>query len=64
MITMRILVIDDEAHIRKTTTMTLDALGHECAQAHNSAGPWAFCKRRVSTRHFSTCASATRTAWS
>jgi len=32
---MRILVIDDEAHIRKTTTMTLDALGHECAQAPN-----------------------------
>jgi len=30
---MRILVIDDEAHIRKTTTMTLDALGHECTQA-------------------------------
>lgn len=34
---MRILVIDDEAHIRKTTTMTLDALGHECVQAQNSA---------------------------
>ncbi len=32
---MRILVIDDETHIRKTTTMTLDALGHECAQAAN-----------------------------
>ncbi len=34
---MRILVIDDEIHIRKTTTMTLDALGHECEQAENSA---------------------------
>ncbi len=34
---MRILVIDDEAHIRKTTTVTLDALGHETAQAQNSA---------------------------
>lgn len=34
---MRILVIDDEAHIRKTTTMTLDALGHECAQATSCA---------------------------
>ena len=32
---MRILVIDDEAHIRKTTAMTLDALGHECSQAQN-----------------------------
>jgi NtrC-family two-component system response regulator AlgB len=37
MIDMRILVIDDETHIRKTTTMTLDALGHECVQAQNSA---------------------------
>jgi NtrC-family two-component system response regulator AlgB len=34
---MRILVIDDEAHIRKTTTVTLDALGHETAQAQNTA---------------------------
>ena len=37
MINMRILVIDDEAHIRKTTAMTLDALGHECVQAQNGA---------------------------
>jgi NtrC-family two-component system response regulator AlgB len=37
MIDMRILVIDDEAHIRKTTAVTLDALGHEIAQAANSA---------------------------
>ncbi len=36
MINMRILIIDDEAHIRKTTTMTLDALGHECSQASDS----------------------------
>lgn len=34
---MRILVIDDEVHIRKTTTVTLDALGHECEQASRSA---------------------------
>ena len=34
---MRILIIDDEIHIRKTTTMTLETLGHECEQAHNSA---------------------------
>jgi NtrC-family two-component system response regulator AlgB len=34
---MRILVIDDEAHIRKTTSFTLDALDHECEQASNSA---------------------------
>lgn len=32
---MHILIIDDEAHIRKTTTLTLDALGHECDQAQN-----------------------------
>ncbi len=37
MIDMRILVIDDEVHIRKTTTLTLDALGHECEQAATSA---------------------------
>jgi len=37
MINMRILVIDDETHIRKTTTMTLDALGHECVQVANGA---------------------------
>src|ERR1700722_315299 len=34
---MHILVIDDEAHIRKTTTVTLDALGHECVQAENGS---------------------------
>jgi NtrC-family two-component system response regulator AlgB len=37
MINMRILVIDDEQHIRKTTAMTLDALGHEVVQASNGA---------------------------
>ncbi len=37
MINMRILVIDDETHIRKTTAVTLDALGHEAVQASNSA---------------------------
>jgi len=37
MIDMRILVIDDETHIRKTTAVTLDTLGHECEQAQNSA---------------------------
>jgi two-component system, NtrC family, response regulator AlgB len=34
---MRILVIDDEAHIRKTTSLTLDALGHECVQVSTGA---------------------------
>ena len=34
---MRILVIDDEVHIRKTTGVTLDALGHECVQAGTGA---------------------------
>jgi len=37
MMNMRILIIDDEAHIRKTTALTLDALGHECEQAENGA---------------------------
>jgi len=34
---MQILVIDDEAHIRKTTALTLDTLGHECDQAESGA---------------------------
>src|ERR1700734_3949526 len=32
---MRILIIDDEAHIRKTTSMTLETLGHECEQTQS-----------------------------
>jgi two-component system, NtrC family, response regulator AlgB len=42
---MHILVIDDEAHIRKTTTVTLDALGHECAQAQNGSEAMNFLKK-------------------
>jgi two-component system, NtrC family, response regulator AlgB len=42
---MHILVIDDEAHIRKTTTVTLDALGHECVQAQNSSEALNFLKK-------------------
>jgi two-component system, NtrC family, response regulator AlgB len=34
---MRILIIDDEAPIRKTTAMTLETLGHECEQVSNSS---------------------------
>lgn len=33
---MQILIIDDEAHIRKTTAVTLETLGHDCEQAANS----------------------------
>jgi NtrC-family two-component system response regulator AlgB len=33
---MQILIIDDEAHIRKTTVVTLETLGHDCEQASNS----------------------------
>ena len=42
---MQILVIDDEAHIRKTTAVTLDALGHECEQAQNSTEALSFLKK-------------------
>jgi len=42
---MQILVIDDEAHIRKTTAVTLDALGHECEQAQNSTEALNFLKK-------------------
>ena len=45
MIKMRILVIDDEAHIRKATTVTLDALGHECVQAQNGAEALGFMQK-------------------
>lgn len=34
---MRILIIDDEVHIRKTTSVTLETLGHECEQASTGA---------------------------
>jgi NtrC-family two-component system response regulator AlgB len=34
---MHILVIDDEAHIRKTTAVMLDTLGHECEQVQSSS---------------------------
>jgi len=34
---MRILIIDDDAHIRKTTGVTLETLGHECEQAQTGA---------------------------
>jgi NtrC-family two-component system response regulator AlgB len=42
---MRILIIDDEVHIRKTTTMTLDTLGHDCEQASTSAEALAHLKK-------------------
>jgi NtrC-family two-component system response regulator AlgB len=44
---MRILIIDDEAHIRKTTAMTLDALGHECEQASNAGGACEMVKKNA-----------------
>jgi NtrC-family two-component system response regulator AlgB len=34
---MRVLVIDDEANIRKTTSVALDGMGHETAAAEDSA---------------------------
>jgi len=34
---MRVLIIDDEANIRKTTVVALEGMGHETAQAENSA---------------------------
>jgi NtrC-family two-component system response regulator AlgB len=34
---MRILIIDDEDHIRQTTVVVLEALGHETAGAENGA---------------------------
>ncbi len=34
---MRVLIIDDEANIRKTTSVALDGMGHETAGAEDSA---------------------------
>jgi NtrC-family two-component system response regulator AlgB len=34
---MRLLIIDDEANIRKTTAVALEGMGHETAAAENSA---------------------------
>jgi NtrC-family two-component system response regulator AlgB len=42
---MHILIIDDEVHIRKTTRMTLEALGHDCEQAQDSAEALALVKK-------------------
>jgi NtrC-family two-component system response regulator AlgB len=42
---MRILIIDDETHIRKTTSMTLETLGHECEQAQNGVEALALLKK-------------------
>jgi len=33
---MRVLIIDDEANIRKTTAMALEGMGYETAWAENS----------------------------
>jgi len=35
---MRLLIIDDEEHIRRTTAVVLEGLGHETAAAENRAG--------------------------
>jgi len=42
---MRILIIDDEAHIRKTTSVTLETLGHECEESRNGADTLALLKK-------------------
>jgi NtrC-family two-component system response regulator AlgB len=42
---MRILIIDDEPRIRKTTAMTLETLGHECDQVDNGASALASVKK-------------------
>jgi NtrC-family two-component system response regulator AlgB len=35
---MHILIIDDEAHIRKTMSLTLETLGHECELTESGTG--------------------------
>src|SRR5579863_5183470 len=45
---MRVLVIDDEANIRKTTMVALESMGHETADAENGAGAL----QQLETAHF------------
>jgi NtrC-family two-component system response regulator AlgB len=45
---MRVLVIDDEANIRKTTAMALEGMGHETAEAEEGASALS----QVETKHF------------
>jgi NtrC-family two-component system response regulator AlgB len=42
---MRILIIDDEAHIRKTTNVTLETLGHDCDLTATSADALSLLKK-------------------
>jgi CheY-like chemotaxis protein len=50
---MRILIIDDEAHIRKTTSMTLETLGHECEQTSSGAEALGLLKKKQFRRGIS-----------
>jgi len=45
---MRVLVIDDEANIRKTTMLALESMGHETAEADDSAAAI----KQLETAHF------------
>src|SRR5882757_1414241 len=45
---MRLLIIDDEANIRKTTAVALEGMGHETADAENSAAAL----KQLETAHF------------
>jgi NtrC-family two-component system response regulator AlgB len=45
---MRLLIIDDEANIRKTTAVALEGMGHETAGAENSAAAL----KQLETAHF------------
>ncbi len=45
---MRVLIIDDEASIRKTTTVALEGMGNETASAENSAQAL----KQIETAHF------------
>ncbi|MDB6065500.1 MAG: sigma-54-dependent Fis family transcriptional regulator [Pedosphaera sp.] len=45
---MRVLIIDDEANIRKTTSVALEGIGYETASAENSASAL----KQVESTHF------------
>src|SRR5258708_2642198 len=45
---MRVLIIDDEANIRKTTAVALEGIGYETASAENSASAL----KQIESTHF------------
>ncbi len=59
---MNILIVDDEANIRKTLGLYLKAAGHVSAAVSNTNEAARINRKNSSMRFFSTCGSALKTA--